>query len=164
MFNNNTAEFDRDVAWVIKYYREQEKENVPLGKHRDLFQTLIQLLELIHGPLTSAQVEAINNALHGSLDLKVLRNSSAIMDLLKSQQNNLLLSQLTSINNLDAITNSKENSQNSNRLALNDAQGSTQVQNDGAQGNVDSLFNFTFCFQKLLFPIVCISLSLLLGL
>ena len=147
MFNNNTAEFDRDVAWVIKYYREQEKENVPPGKHRDLFQTLIQLLELIHGPLTSAQVEAINNALHGSLDLKVLRNSSAIMDLLKSQQNNLLLSQLTSINNLDAkIMNSKENSQNGNRLAQNDAQGSTQVQNDGAQGNVDSLFNFTFRF------------------
>ena len=69
------------------------------------------------------------------------------MDLLKSQQNSLLLSQLTSINNLDVkIMNSKENSQNSNPLAQNNAQGSTQVQNDCAQGNVDSLFHFIFRF------------------
>ena len=157
MFNNNTAEYDRDVAWILKYDKEKEKEKVPLGKHRDLFQALIKLLELIHGPLTSSQVQAINNALHGSLDLKVMGNSSAIMDLLKSRQNSLLLSQLALMNNIDFnIMNKNKDNKNSQQTIQSDAQtqnvgsqGSAQGQKVSTKGNAKLFTSFSLHFNKI---------------
>ncbi|XP_065054282.1 uncharacterized protein LOC135683065 isoform X5 [Rhopilema esculentum] len=101
MYNNNTAEFDLDVSWIFKY--QKQKELFGLGTHHDLFRALIKLLSLVHGPLTASQESAIFQALHGNTDLTELGNSTAIMQLLQSQHNSLLLSQLATINGLQGV-------------------------------------------------------------
>ena len=98
MFNNNTAEYDLDVSWIFKY--ETKKDILGVGTHHELFQALIKLLSLVHGPLSTSQETAIFQALHGHTDLTELGNSTAIMELLRSQHNSLLLSQLATINGL----------------------------------------------------------------
>ncbi len=98
VYNNNTAEFDMDTTWVVK--KDKDKEIIGLGNHHDLFAAIIKILSLVHGPLSSSQEAAIFQALHGNMDLDSLGNSTAIMQLLQSQQNSLLLSQLATINSL----------------------------------------------------------------
>ena len=93
MFNNNTAEFDLDASWIFKY--ETKKDNFGFETHQELFKALMKFLALIHGPISSSQETALFQGLHG--------NSPATIDLLMTQHNQLLLSQLATINGLQGL-------------------------------------------------------------
>ena len=92
-FNNNTAEFDLDASWIFKY--ETKKDTIGFDTHQELFKALIKYLSLLHGHLGANQQAAIFQGLHA--------DSPAIIDLLMSKHNQLLLSQLATINGLQGV-------------------------------------------------------------
>jgi len=82
MYNNNTAEFDLDASWVLKFDTKREEDAMKWLSHAN-------------DPLTISQEIAIIQGLHS--------NPSAIIKLLMSKHKDLLLSQLATINGLQGI-------------------------------------------------------------
>ena len=82
MYNNNTAEFDLDASWVLKFDTKREEDTMKWLSHAN-------------DPLTINQEIAIIQGLHS--------NPSAIIKLLMTKHKDLLLSQLATINGLQGI-------------------------------------------------------------
>ena len=82
MYNNNTAEFDLDSSWVLKFDAKKDGDSMKWLSHAN-------------DPLTISQEIAIIQGLHS--------NPSAIIKLLMSKHKDLLLSQLATINGLQGM-------------------------------------------------------------
>ena len=83
MYNNNTAEFDLDASWVLKFDTKKDEDSMKWLSHAN-------------DPLTISQEIAIIQGLHS--------NPSRIIKLLMSKHKELLLSQLATINGLQGMT------------------------------------------------------------
>ena len=101
IFNNKTAEFDKDSAWLLR--RDKKKQTSSSLIHSSFFQTLIKVLGVLHGPLSQSQIDSINKALHGSDQFGVISSIGGESTIGIDKSNKLLLTQLASINGLNDV-------------------------------------------------------------